>query len=128
MSAYYQHCNTDMCPPAHYYGRHTIACGCGCPKCVPHDPADRIATLERDLAAVTAERDALGAERVMFCAVVDSLTAERDALLESSAEFRMLVLRYYDECGIADDCGIGERLIASLAPTPPTVTPGDGTR
>ena len=83
---------------------------------------------ERELAAVTAERDALRAERVMFCALVDSLTAERDALLESSAEFRMLVQRYYDECGIADDCGIGERLIASLAPTPPTGTPGDGTR
>ena len=94
---------------------------CGC-----YD--DRIAALERELAAVTAERDALGAERVMFCAVVDSLTRERDALLESSAEFRMLVQRYYDECGIADDCGIGERLIASLAPTPPTRTPGDGTR
>lgn len=147
------------------------------------------------VAAVEAERDALGAERAMFCSVVDSLTAERDALLkgetrgepitvllrmppQSGPVYLMLAARRYDAkyddehhryfyeeytcptnwfgdvCAIMvgkdsdphglfeyvgerdgsppddpnEECRTIEEWVDKLAATPPTGTPGDGTR
>lgn len=149
MSAYYQHCNTDMCPPASYYGRHTIACGCGCPKCVPHDPVTRIATLERELAAVTAERDALLAGRWagpwqwvegVFCQRLRPGDKDGDPHI---AEVVLRGHEFWWRVGFTAGCRGSDGTIEAakadadaalvragwyLAPTPPTGTPGDGTR
>jgi hypothetical protein len=63
MSAHYQHCESDMCPPARLYMRHETACGCGCPRCLPVEPADRIATLHAELERARAEAAYLRAHR-----------------------------------------------------------------
>ncbi len=62
--------------------------------------ADRIATLERELAAVTAERDAA---RIVVLAF---------AAWKERADHALSALDWWQK----------------LAPTPPTGTPGDGTR
>lgn len=98
-----------------------------CHKCFMERDAcamsDRIATLERELAAVTAERDALLAGK--WAGPWDSLThfawVRRDSRGSAVTPVRLTHERAACDAALAKKGWY-------LAPTPPTGTPGDGTR
>ena len=68
---YYQHCQSDMCPPPKFYGRHTVACGCGCAKCSAVDPMEACAAAEARAEKAEAEVRYLRARMAWMAARAD---------------------------------------------------------